>query len=286
VTISYRVIVPCDQSDPRRVLGQNFFRSVDDARRFASQLKGRDDALVVEVGAGSGMITRVLAEGGNPVVAVEMDPYWARRLDEARLSGVTVVQADFLRWTPPPGRVKIIGNVPFGAGTKILRHCLDLGPRRLDQAVLLLQEEVVLKRVGRYGGNLFNIQWAPWYELGAGVVFSRYGLRPVPDTDTATLLIEPRNSAVLPWGERHDFQDVARAVFSTGHLTLDAALRAVARGGSKRWLARGRLYGGRRVKDLTADEWVALYRARAVPACSRSGGDAAGKWQRGQPRRR
>lgn len=249
----------------RRVLGQNFFRSVDDARRFASQLKGRDDDLIVEVGAGSGMITRVLAESGTPVIVVEMDPYWARRLDEARLVGVTVVRADFLRWKPPPGAMKIIGNVPFGTGTKILRYCLDLGPQRLHQAVFLLQEEVVLKRVGRWGGNLFNIQWAPWYELDAGIAFSRYKFRPVPNTDTATLLIEPRELALLPWSERSVFQDLARAVFSTGHLTIDVALRAVARGGSKKWLARSGLDGGRRVKDLTADEWVALYRTRTAP---------------------
>lgn len=305
MTINYGVDVPSDQAEPRRsrhgsgsrdtspsrprqrstavgevmpekpgrrrrVLGQNFFRSVGNARRFASQLKGRGDGPVVEIGAGSGMITRALAEHGIPVIAVEMDPYWAQRLENARLPRVTVVRADFVRWMPPPGKVQFIGNVPFGSGTRILRHCLDLGPQRLDRALLLLQEEVVHKRVGRWGGNLFNIQWAPWYEMHAGAVFSRYEFRPVPDADAATLLIEPRDRALLPWDERHEFQGLAHAVFSTGHLTLNLALRTVTPGGSKAWLARSGLDGRRRVKDLTVDEWVALYRARTSPGARQS----------------
>jgi 23S rRNA (adenine-N6)-dimethyltransferase len=278
--------LPDKPAKRRRVLGQNFFRSADAARRFASQLAGGDGAVIVEVGAGSGMITRVLAELDAPVLAVEMDPYWARSLKRARLPGVVVVREDFLHWTTPPAaKMKIIGNVPFGAGTKILRHCLDFGPQRLEQAVLLLQEDVVLKRVGRWGGNLFNIQWAPWYTFRAGMTFPRAEFRPVPDTDTATLLIEPRDPALLPWDKRHDYQGLVREVFSTGHLTLDVASRAVAGSSSKAWLARSGLDGKLRVKDLAVEDWVALHRARALPSGRRGSYDFANRPWPDRPRR-
>ena len=260
---------PASRDARRRVLGQNFFRSPQVARSFASQLAelAEPPVAIVEVGAGSGLLTRVLSERHSPVLAVEMDPFWARSLEDLDLPGVTVVRDDFVRWAPPPGRLQVIGNIPFGAGTKILRRCLDLGPQRLQQAVLLMQAEVVRKRVGRWGSNLFNVQWAPWYELDVGRAFARHEFRPVPATNAATLLIEPREPALMPWRERFGYQNLARDVFGTGHLTLQAALRALEPGKPKAWLGRSGLQGSQRVKDLGVQDWVTLY--RAAPAAGR-----------------
>jgi 23S rRNA (adenine-N6)-dimethyltransferase len=49
---------------------------------------GRDN-LVVELGAGGGMLTRQLARVAGRVVAVEYDPYWALRLRERFLMTAT-----------------------------------------------------------------------------------------------------------------------------------------------------------------------------------------------------
>ncbi len=69
-----------DQSRSRRELGQNFLKDRRIARRIVAESgAGRDD-LVVELGAGGGMLTRQLARVAGRVVAVEYDPHWAMRL--------------------------------------------------------------------------------------------------------------------------------------------------------------------------------------------------------------
>jgi 23S rRNA (adenine-N6)-dimethyltransferase len=83
----------------RRELGQNFLKDKRAARRIvAGSGVGKDD-LVVEFGAGGGMLTRQLARVSRRVVAVECDPYWAMHLTE-RFSdddNVQVVQGDALK---------------------------------------------------------------------------------------------------------------------------------------------------------------------------------------------
>ncbi|MGH8885624.1 MAG: 23S ribosomal RNA methyltransferase Erm [Egibacteraceae bacterium] len=271
----------------RRILGQNFFRSIDSARQFASQLAAPERATVVEVGAGSGMVARALAETGRPIVAVEIDKYWARRLQEERLPGVTVVVADFLRWPPPPGPVAVIGNLPFGSSTDILRRCLELSPQLLCRGVFLLQQQYVQKRIGGWGGNLFNAEWAPWYRFRAGLGFPRRQFRPVPNADTQTLLVEPQDPSLLAWAARGAYQDLARAVFTTGHLTVGAALQSIEAHAWGAWLWRSGLDRDRRVKDLSVEDWLELFRSRrsdtAAPRPRRPQGDPDRSARRGGP---
>lgn len=255
----------------RREWGQNFFRSSAPARRFARQLDGRGpEAATVEIGPGSGRITQELTSPDRRLVAVEIDPDWAHRLREKNLPGLTVVNRDFFKWQFPRGPVRVIGNLPFGTGTTMLRRCLDLGPQRFLEGVFLLQEEYTRKRVGRYGGNLFNAQWAPWYEFRAGLRFARYDFQPAPRTDTATLLVSPRADPPVPWRRRADYQDFVSAVFETGHLTIGEAARKVRRGNPAAWLRAAGVPSGLRVKDLSPDQWTDLFLGLTAPPAERS----------------
>jgi 23S rRNA (adenine-N6)-dimethyltransferase len=219
---------------------------------------------VVEIGAGSGQVTSALAAAGHPVLALEVDPYWAETLRRRHLPGVRVVTADVLAWQPAERPVVLIGNLPFGAGTPILRHVLALGPRTVLGAVFLLQLEYVRKRAGRWGGNLFNAQWWPWYEFSQGLVFRRDAFRPVPRADAATLIAGPRGEPLLSWPERGQYQQFTARVFTTGHMTIGEAVRkAVGRAGMAA-LRRAGIAGSVPVTGLTATDWAALYREHAA----------------------
>ena len=87
---------------------------------------GRKD-LVVELGAGGGMLTRQLARVAGRVVAVEYDPYWFLRLREifSDDGNVLVVHADALRVAFPREPFTVVANVPFCATTSILHRLLD-----------------------------------------------------------------------------------------------------------------------------------------------------------------
>lgn len=65
-------------------------------RRIAALVERQDDEVVIELGAGTGAITRELLAGGVPperLVVVEIVPDMARHLSES-LPGVTVIEGD------------------------------------------------------------------------------------------------------------------------------------------------------------------------------------------------
>src|SRR5918994_4223862 len=116
-----------DRRRRRRELGQNFLKDRRIARRIVAESGVGKDDLVVELGAGGGMLTRQLARVAGRVVAVEYDPYWFLRLREifSDDGNVLVVHADALRVAFPREPFTVVANVPFCATTSILHRLLD-----------------------------------------------------------------------------------------------------------------------------------------------------------------
>jgi 23S rRNA (adenine-N6)-dimethyltransferase len=247
-------------SDRRRQFGQNFFRTAADAARFAGQLRIPDGIPVVEVGSGSGRITEVLSGRGDAVTAVEIDDAWADRLRKRQLRGVQVVAADFLEWEPEQTPVAYVGNLPFGTGTQILRQVLESGPDQMYRAAFLLQAEYVGKRVGKWGENLFNAQWKPWFEFDEGIRFRRETFQPIPRTDTSTLLIDPRGTPSIGWERRESYQDFVTQIFGTGNFSIGEACRTLAGRSGTRALSRVGISGDIALKHLGLEHWEPLYR--------------------------
>jgi 23S rRNA (adenine-N6)-dimethyltransferase len=152
--------------DERRCrLGQNFLRP-EFADHLVAEAHVRPSELVVEIGAGPGAITLALAHRGAEVVAIEVDSLYAARLrDRVRAAGqgrVRVVQADFLTFPLPTRPFRVMGSIPFGATTDILRRLLDDPELPLTRADLIMQWEVARKRAARPPSTLLSTVWAPW----------------------------------------------------------------------------------------------------------------------------
>lgn len=188
---------------------------------------------MLELGAGDGALTRLLADGRRPVTAVELDPRRAAALRRELAGRVRVEQADMLRFTLD-GTHHVLSNVPFAITTPLLRHLL--GQRAWGTAVLLLQWEVARKRAAVGGTTLLTAGWWPWFEFAlAGRVPAR-AFRPVPSVDGGLLVVRRRPEPLLPAAERAAYQRRVREAFDRGRV------------------------GGRRPRDLDAQQWVAAFR--------------------------
>ena len=117
-----------DRRRSRRELGQNFLKDRQIARRIVAESgAGRDD-LVVELGAGGGMLTRQLATVAGRVLAVEYDhdPYLALCLGErfSDVGNIHMAHEDALK-VEFPEEPLTVANVPFCTATSILHRLLD-----------------------------------------------------------------------------------------------------------------------------------------------------------------
>ena len=182
----------------RRELSQNFLRP-SAADLFVSHLTHLDrEVMLVEVGAGSGVLTERLASTFSQVVAYEIDPEVATTLGArvSRHSNVTIVVSDFTAAPPPSARFNLVGNVPFSRTADIVRWCLDAS--NIQSATLITQLEYARKRTGAYGrwSKLTITMWPEWDWRLLDKVPSR-GFRPEPRVDGGILLLERRPRPLL-----------------------------------------------------------------------------------------
>lgn len=129
-------------------LSQHFLRSPRLALILIghSNLKKRD--LVVEIGAGSGVITSALAHRVRHVIAVEPDPATAaklrKNLERFKIENVEVVEKDFLEMELPDEPYKIFSNPPFHLSSQIINKLLD-AKNPPESFYLILQKQFALK---------------------------------------------------------------------------------------------------------------------------------------------
>ncbi|MCX6623018.1 MAG: 16S rRNA (adenine(1518)-N(6)/adenine(1519)-N(6))-dimethyltransferase RsmA [Acidobacteria bacterium] len=100
------------------------------------------EPLVIEIGPGQGALTRHLLERAGRVVAIEVDPLLAARLEAEANPRLTVVHQDVLatdlsQW----GEAVVAGNLPYYITSPILTRILA-ARATLKRAVLLVQKEV------------------------------------------------------------------------------------------------------------------------------------------------
>ncbi len=109
-----------------------------------SNIKKRD--IVLDIGAGSGVITAALARRCQKVIAIEPDHETAEKLRKnvSKYENVIVVEQDFMNFELPDGDYKIFANPPFHLSSAIL-HKLDEAENPPKAIYLILQKQFALK---------------------------------------------------------------------------------------------------------------------------------------------
>ena len=130
------------------LLSQHFLRSPRLALMLIghSNIKKRD--LVIDIGAGSGVITTALAKRCREVWAVEPDHQTAEKLRENlkkyQIENVKVIEQDFLTIDLPTEEYKVFANPPFHLSSQIV-HKLIESANPPQSFYLILQKQFALK---------------------------------------------------------------------------------------------------------------------------------------------
>jgi 23S rRNA (adenine-N6)-dimethyltransferase len=235
----------------RRGLDQHFLRSSRLAAELVRDAGLTRDDLVLEIGAGGGRLTRELARAAGHVLAVEVDPFWARKLSErfARDSRVTVLATDALDVPLPAEPFRVVANLPFGQTTAFLRHLLDDPSVPLRSAGLVVEWGSALKRTAVWPSTLLGVSWGAWWTFRIDRRLAAACFEPAPSVDAALLVVERRGVPLVPLADQHDYRAFVRRGFRGG-------LRAVASPRQVRRLARKAA-----PRDLDAHQWAELFLA-------------------------
>jgi 23S rRNA (adenine-N6)-dimethyltransferase len=222
-----------------------------------------DRDLVVEIGAGTGSLTRPLLQRARRVIAIELDPACAAflRQDLGHDPRLTVMCANALRAELPREAFRVIGNLPFGSGTRILRRILDDPRTALTRADVLIQHEAARKRAQVAPSTLATLRWSPWWDFRLVRIVRRDAFAPPPSVDAGLLVIERRPRPLLRTQDRAAY---IRLV-SRGFARANTPVRRVVDVPSRSWAGFARARGvpmDARATELDVFDWVALF-ARA-----------------------
>jgi len=243
----------------RHELGQNFLTHQPTITRIGDLVAETTSGPILEIGAGSGDLTRALARLGRPLTAIDIDEHRVRRLAQA-MPSVRVEHADALRY--PLRSRTVVGNIPFHLTTPILRRLLATGS--WQHAVLLTQWEVARKRAAVGGGTLMTAQCAPWFTFALHDRVPAHRFTPRPGVDGGLLAVERRSVPLLPGTDRKAYERFVRAVFTGRGGTLDRIVQraaGVTAGRARAAIRRAGLERHDLPRDLSPEAWAALWSA-------------------------
>ena len=159
-----RAFFALNHTRPKKHLGQNFLVNPETLKIIveAGVVTGSDT--VIEIGAGLGCLTEVVAQHAERVIAVEVDEllYNALASQFSTNSRVQLLNADILKLeinsllshgtgTMPP-TFKVIANLPYSITTPILWKLLA-HHKQIHSCVLMMQKEVAERIVAGPGGK-------------------------------------------------------------------------------------------------------------------------------------
>ncbi len=147
--------------------GQNFLTDPTAARRIVEGLGDISSSLVVEIGAGLGALTKLLAECASYLVATELDEMLAAKLRVAYAArqNVEVVQANFLKVSlyemlhdreKQFSATRVVGNIPYYITADILLRLFDQH-EFIETAVLMVQKEVADRLSAQPGSRDYGL---------------------------------------------------------------------------------------------------------------------------------
>jgi 23S rRNA (adenine-N6)-dimethyltransferase len=266
--------------DPAR--GQHLLRNDAIAAELVGQAGIRTDELVVEIGPGLGRLTAPLARSAGHLVAIEIDERFAAQLRSrfASTANVEVVVGDALKVALPRAPFRVVGNLPFGATTQILRRIFDDEELELTAVDVLVEWNVARKRASPRPTNLVSLGWQPWWTFDLVRHLPASAFEPRPAVDAGFLAIRPRIQQLLRADQRTAYRALLSRAFRKANLPVARSLTDAVRARTVTRCLRDRgLSPGARPTDLDVFDWVALFQAtqaagaqknsRAIPSGSR-----------------
>lgn len=197
---------------------QYFLRSPRLIKELVGHTNISKHDLVYDIGAGSGVISSVLADRCKAVVAVEYEPRMAEKLraNMAQHPTVTVYQGDFLAMPLPTTPYKVFANIPFHLSSPILRRLTEAN-NPPEAIYLIVQKQFANKLLpdsDRFTGQL-GMMVGPLFAVRIRKRLKRTDFWPHPNVDTVMVELARREQPLVGPDKMPAYRQFVTDCFST-----------------------------------------------------------------------
>lgn len=210
----------------RKQLSQNFLINTELVRRLVTQAQFTRADTVIDIGAGTGVITRALHGNCKKVIAIELDTQLYRKMlsEFTDCPSVELVHADFRSMTLPAFPYQVFANIPFHITADILYKLL-YSANSPERAFLILQKEAAAKFSGSNGSTQFSLLAGPWFDLTILYHFKHNDFYPPPRVEVVLLQITKRATPLVQKTEEKAYTDFIRYAFGRWKKNLKIGMK-------------------------------------------------------------
>lgn len=249
---------------PKKSLSQNFLIDGNIVRKILNTADVTSSDVVLEIGAGLGVLTEALLETKAKVIAIEKDSLFAKRLKDIykSLPNFQIIEGDFLEMPlqeiVKDKKMKVVANLPYHISTPCIAKLLE-NSSLFSSITLTLQKEYALRLVAKPNSSdysAFTIFVAFYATPTLEFTISRTCFSPAPKVDSALVHLVPHT---VPISDEKTFFKMVRSAFQQRRKMLSSSL--------------GRIYGKQivqealskmshinaRPQELTLDDFLKLF---------------------------
>ncbi|MBD2036675.1 16S rRNA (adenine(1518)-N(6)/adenine(1519)-N(6))-dimethyltransferase RsmA [Leptolyngbya sp. FACHB-321] len=261
---------------PRKKFAQHWLRSEKALNSIVNAAALTERDRVLEIGPGTGILTRQLLALAQAVVAVEIDRDLCELLVKkfGKVEHFLLLQDDFLATdldrllalSPEfQNPNKVVANIPYNITGPIIEKLLGTiaapNPQPFDAIVLLVQKEVALRLCSKPGSTHFGalsvrVQYLAECQFICDV--SAKAFQPPPKVDSAVIRLCPRPVVTPAHNPRH-LETIVKAGFASKRKMLRNNLKSLVDGDRLTHLLEQLNVNPQvRAEDLSVEQWISL----------------------------
>ncbi len=251
---------------PKKSIGQHFLKDFGIAQRIAETLLEFQGLPVLEVGPGSGSLTRFLLDIGYDLSVVEIDresvSYLRQNFPElnGRIHATDFLQMDLNSLFDT--KICVIGNYPYYISSQIFFKVLDHRDK-VSCCSGMIQKEVAERLSAKPGSHTFGIISAliqPWYDVEYLFTVSEKVFEPPPKVKSAVIRMTRNHRFDLGCDETL-YKQVVKTAFNQRRKTLRNSLKSLF---GKDNPQLGMPIFDKRPEQLTIEQFIELSRMYAM----------------------
>ena len=217
----------------KKSLGQHFLTDNKAAFTIVNALSKEGPRDVLEIGPGTGVLTKFLLEREDiELKLVEIDREAAAYLLEKfpQISEKLHI-ADYLKLDVQslfPGKYRIIGNLPYNISSQIFFKILD-DRDRISEIVCMLQKEVadrIAEKPGSRSYGILSVLLQAWYDIHKICTVEPGAFSPPPKVRSEVIRLT-RNSRTSLECDEKIFRTTVKTAFNQRRKTLKNALKSL-----------------------------------------------------------
>lgn len=215
---------------PKKHLGQHFLINEEACQKIADAILSANQLPLIEIGPGTGALTKYLLQLNRPLTLVEFDIEAIQYLKKNFPSKLNILHDDILKtdWSHFGNKYNLAGNLPYNISTQVLFKVFE-NRNNVSSCVFMFQKEVA-ERISSPPGNrqygILSVLLQAFYEIELLFTLPPSDFYPPPEVHSSVIRMN-RNAVKQLNCDEKKFITVVKTAFNQRRKKLSNTLKSL-----------------------------------------------------------